>query len=669
MPQDWSSDLDTQAIFDAVGDFSGGQVSYAKPRLLKPNQSSLLQNCEIAVTGQVSTRFGTAYIGSSVSAAKVEGLFYMNNASNSLNVSQEIMWPNNSGLVYKLSGGVWTSTTQTITIGDIPSIVQGANLVYFAGGNTSGNTMYKWDGTTFTAIDSDTDSGGVTGGPRFASILIWHMNRLVAAGKNIKSTSGGVTFPDAIFFSDILNASNWGATKAANQLRVGAGDGQAITALVPWQQFNIAAFKRSSIWVVSADPTLSVSDMPIQLVHGTVGCVARKTACQVGADIFFLADDGIRSLSQVIGSESRQELSLPLSYPVQDYINRINVGSVSNACAIYWRNLYIIALPLDSSTTNNYILVYNTLTKSWAGVWTNLPVNVFATRLVSSVPRLMMGFATNDRVVEYNDYVLPANWVTATFQDYDASAVQPRIQTKSYLFDDPLAIKVAKGGEIEWNNSDGTLSVTPIVDEATQTVVEPNPIAVASGGFLLPTGSTAATGTVTASGVPADGNTVTINGRTYTFKTTLGSANDQIHINGQDGSLTNLAAAINGTGSPGVDYTGGTLVNGDVTSSAVAAHAITLTSRYGGTGANSITLAKVGANLAVSGATLTGGTGGFTFALAISFVGLARQRFDLMRYGEFRELQLDVQGLTGSRKEIRQLSVAGFVRPSLVGNS
>src|SRR5207237_8590537 len=72
--------------------------------------------------------------------------------------------------------------------------------------------------------------------------------------------------------------------------------------------------------------------------------------------------------------------------------------------------------------------------------------------------------------------------------------------------------------------------------------------------------------TVTASGTPADGDTVTVNGRVYTFKTTLTGAADEIHINGQDGSLTNLAAAINGTGTIGTDYGTGTTINADVSS-------------------------------------------------------------------------------------------------------
>jgi hypothetical protein len=116
-----------------------------------------------------------------------------------------------------------------------------------------------------------------------------------------------------------------------------------------------------------------------------------------------------------------------------------------------------------------------------------------------------------------------------------------------------------------------------------------------------------ATNTVSDTGAPADGDTVTVNGRVYTFKTTLTGAADEIHINGQDGSLTNLAAAINLTGTIGTDYGLGTVINAYVTASAVVSHSITLTAKMLGTAGNSLTLAKSGANLAVGGATFSGG--------------------------------------------------------------
>lgn len=553
MPDDWRDELDTPATFEAVTTFEGGQVSYLKPRRLQENQSALLQNCEIAAGGQVSTRFGTAYLGdASMGGSKVDAIGFLNAVSTSHIYEAAIA----NGHLYYNNGGVWTSLSSAITTSGIPSLVQGADKLYLASGNVSGSpmgaSMWQWDGTTLTQLDGDTNLFPTVQGPRGATILLWHNDRLVAAGPNIRKTSTDPVTSDAIYFSNFLDGTVWGLQKEANSLRVGAGDGVPIVAVVPWVNFTLAVLKRHSVWILNADPTMDVSDMPIQLVHGSVGCVARKTAVQVGADVYFLADDGVRSLAFTAASETQHQLSTALSYPVQDYINRINWAQVGNtACATFWRNLYMLAVPLDSSTTNNYVLVYNTVTQSWAGIWLNLPVNCFGSHEVSAVSRLMMGLGTASRVIDYNDYIQPSNWVDATFQDYDASAVQPRVVTKSYMLNDPMAIKIAKGGELEYNNSRGTLKISPIIDEVAKGGIDNNAsINVTTGGFTVP-------------------------------------------------------------------------------------------------------------------CVLTGSPDHFT----IFSNGLSQYRFDLMRYGEFREMQLDVQGLTGGRKELRQLSMAGFVRPSLIGNS
>jgi hypothetical protein len=114
-------------------------------------------------------------------------------------------------------------------------------------------------------------------------------------------------------------------------------------------------------------------------------------------------------------------------------------------------------------------------------------------------------------------------------------------------------------------------------------------------------------GSVGQSGTPADGNTVTINGRVYTFKTALTPTNDEVLINGGDGSLTNLQHAINGTGGTAdTDYKVAT-ANADVSAGNVGSSAIALTVRTKGEVGN-ITLSKVGANLSV--VSPTGGVDG-----------------------------------------------------------
>ena len=113
------------------------------------------------------------------------------------------------------------------------------------------------------------------------------------------------------------------------------------------------------------------------------------------------------------------------------------------------------------------------------------------------------------------------------------------------------------------------------------------------------------------SAAPADNDTVTINGRVYTFKTALSvgpTVIDQVLAGANiTAAAANLVAAINGAAGVGTTYSTGTVVNADVSATSSAGVA-TLVARNPGDEGNALTLAKSGTNIAVGGATFAGGS-------------------------------------------------------------
>ena len=120
----------------------------------------------------------------------------------------------------------------------------------------------------------------------------------------------------------------------------------------------------------------------------------------------------------------------------------------------------------------------------------------------------------------------------------------------------------------------------------------------------------AATATVSLTGLPADGDTVDVDGTTYTFKTALSTGPtvaDQVLIGSSAATAaTNLAEAIDGTGTLGTNVSTGTTANANVSAVATGS-TITLTAITAGTAGNAYTLTATGANTSVSGATFAGG--------------------------------------------------------------
>ena len=124
-----------------------------------------------------------------------------------------------------------------------------------------------------------------------------------------------------------------------------------------------------------------------------------------------------------------------------------------------------------------------------------------------------------------------------------------------------------------------------------------------------------ATGTLTASGVFSDGDTVKIGGTTYTMKTALTNlvANEVLIGASTAIALDNLKQAINQGDTQGggegqeTKYSTGTVPHPTVTATTNGATTQVVEARDAGTAGNAITTTETGANCAFGGGTLASG--------------------------------------------------------------
>lgn len=126
--------------------------------------------------------------------------------------------------------------------------------------------------------------------------------------------------------------------------------------------------------------------------------------------------------------------------------------------------------------------------------------------------------------------------------------------------------------------------------------------------------SAGATGTVTVSGNPADGDTVTVNGTVYTWKNTPNSKTSiKITAGNVNAMAAALASVINAYESRYESQLHGSPNRTPAVKATANAGVVTVAALAEGTAGNSISLARSGSNVAVSGANLAGGTatGGF----------------------------------------------------------
>ena len=132
--------------------------------------------------------------------------------------------------------------------------------------------------------------------------------------------------------------------------------------------------------------------MSVKNVHHTVGCLAKRSIAQVGQDLWFLSRSGIQSVQRQFAT-SNNVIAVPISQPIHNVIQTINWDFAFKSVAVFYNNLYLLAIPTGSSTEPNTIVCYFYLTQSWATWSGGLGVTSFVEQPISGRTRLVFGNA------------------------------------------------------------------------------------------------------------------------------------------------------------------------------------------------------------------------------------------------------------------------------------
>lgn len=344
--------------------------------------------------------------------------------------------------------------------------------------------------------------------------LISHTNRIWCASGDTS------TPPDTLYFSDLLDGESW---DPLGSIRVG-GDGDPIRGLYSWFGYRVIVFKERSIWAVDADPTQDPADWAVTLISGNIGCSSHRSIAAVGADVFFLSRDGIRSMAQ-IQAGTQTSVGLALSSPINDLISRIDKTKLELCDGVFWNNRYLLAVPFITSgpfsiglenesaillesgselemegayIRNNAVIVYHSLARSWLGYWDNWQVNdFFQTSFSTFGPVLMFAgeiIAVGEgqgQVWSFNDYLPNTRLSPASSSSYldGGSAYQSTVITKAYNLNEPIPDKIGYSIQLAFDNPYTTQNVPVSVSYAkdmsgTFSTIDPALNITASQKFL-----------------------------------------------------------------------------------------------------------------------------------------------------------------------------------------
>ena len=258
---------------------------------------------------------------------------------------------------------------QTVEAADNAEMYQAQGIGYIYICRGFGKQVLRWNGT-YTAGSVVLPAAGTHHNYPNSNHAIYYGNRHIA---QIDQNTFKV--------SHYLEDHHW---SALDMFSINDGSSDRMVGIVPWTLNEFVVFMRNSIFYASVgvgadlagDPA-HANDSYVKSLATDIGCIAKGSAVQAGGGIIFLSDNGVYILNPAGAAQGGVNtpegmrllaFSDPLSATISDVIASINYNYVQNAVAIYWENRYYLAVPLDSSTKNNAVLVYNFINKAWESV-------------------------------------------------------------------------------------------------------------------------------------------------------------------------------------------------------------------------------------------------------------------------------------------------------------
>ena len=297
-------------------------------------------NCVIDEHGRLGARKGWLYRTSSGgSSVALKGMhpFLDVAGSNTL-----ISWSST-----KFYSGLATLTERTPTTGDTinagnwSSATLNDRAYFFQRGfeplyytNESGSLAFK-------SLDQHAD---YTGAAPEADIVMSAFGRLWAADTATNKTT--------VYFSNLLDGVQWG-TGSAGSINISGvlPKGQdIITGLGEMNGFLIVFCKNHIVIYKDGDEfgaSFDTSSLQLVEVISGVGCIARDSIQNLGADIVFLSTTGLRSLGRTVQEKSQpmNDMSKNVRDTFMDIVNREANLHLIKSCYFPEDAIYIISLP------------------------------------------------------------------------------------------------------------------------------------------------------------------------------------------------------------------------------------------------------------------------------------------------------------------------------------
>lgn len=280
---------------------------------VSPGSAIALINYEPAVTGGYRKVSGYANdYGTVPGTAGVLGVCVVNGINNGILACRKPSSGNNYLHYWNTSTSAWVA----VTTSGSPTMT-GVTKVRFSKYNWSGpkviltdgvNPAATYDGTTYTQI-TDTNAPN---SPKYSSVF-----------KNHVFLAGDATDPYNLYFSAPYGETNYNPANGAGVINVGF----PIVQIKPFRD-ALYIFGSNNIRKLVGN---TVADFIVENVTDDLGCMATDSVIEIGGDLLFLSQDGLRPVSGTdkIGDVNLETVSKDIQSVFTDIVFNVDLDGLN----------------------------------------------------------------------------------------------------------------------------------------------------------------------------------------------------------------------------------------------------------------------------------------------------------------------------------------------------
>jgi hypothetical protein len=355
---------------------SKGLDNFVTDSLIDDKEASAMLNCAFRESGVVTKRNGFQSVTNSLVSPKGLGTYYTETVRELITVD--------NGQPKKMSGNTWVSLAGVPITANVDVNFTQARGKLFMWDGVQGGVYY--DGTTVARPGTMPKAtfgifykgfhlvAGVTG-QRSRLFISQGADASVFTNDPASITStedpdNPTSIPGATVFTNT-------SSDRANFIDIAKDDGDAITGLGFFQDSAII-FKDNSIWQMTFNA--GTSTPVVQMITNALGCVSHRSIDNVQNDLYFLSRRGIF----VLGNQANYYTAIrtnELTARVRPVLDTINPTYFARANGFYYKNVYHLGLPINSSVVTN-VLAYDDRYQAWM-YWDTINPN-YMTEFVDS---------------------------------------------------------------------------------------------------------------------------------------------------------------------------------------------------------------------------------------------------------------------------------------------